>query len=86
MKNVRIVRYPTITGGEYGHIIKTGPKSLGYVKRLFRIPPEYLAALEMQSAETGGVISVNELVRRAIRMYLTEGLLYKPVYTRLVKQ
>jgi len=44
----------------------------------------YVAALQSISQSTGGIISVNELVRRAIKMYLTGGLLH-PVYTGLVK-
>ena len=83
---MRVSTQTTITGETYGHAVKSGPASCGYVKRLFNIPPEYLVALQMESEETGGIISVNELVRRAIRMYITEGYLYQPIYTGLVKQ
>jgi len=78
------VVYQTITGKKRYYFVSTGPKSKGYIRRLFRISPEYLAALQAISQSTGGIISVNELVRRAVRMYLTEGLLH-PVYTGLVK-
>jgi len=82
---MRLSIVTTITGDKFGHIVKSGPTSRGYVKRLFNIPPEHLAVLQAQSAITGGTISVNELVRRAIRMYITCGFLYKPIYMGLVK-
>lgn len=82
---MRLSTVKTIDGRVFGHVVKTGPPSCGYTKRLFSIPPEDLAVLQFQSEETGGTISVNELVRRAIKMYITAGILCEPIYTCLVK-
>ena len=44
-----------------------GPKAKGYVKVLVNIPPEYLELMRIKNEECGGLLSVNEQIRSAIR-------------------
>ena len=77
------ITYQTVTGETRYYYVRTGPKGSGHVRVQVRIPPAYVAAMEAKRDRTG--LSVNEQIRRAIRMSLTEGLLYKPVYTGSLK-
>ena len=80
----RRVYFETVTGEKKYYLARTGPPSSGFVKRLINIPPEHLAVLQFIVEETGGMTSVNQLVRSAIKFYITMGLC-NPVYIGLLK-
>ena len=46
---------------------KPGPKTRGYVDVHAELLPEYLAAMKAKNAECGGLLPVNEQIRRAAR-------------------
>ena len=75
--------YDRVDGSQYSRTVKTGPAASGFVHLHAFVQPEHLAIMQARQVETG--ISVNEQIRRAIRMYNTDGLLYKPMYTGWVK-
>ena len=52
-----------------------GPKPKGYVKVLVNIPVEYLAIMKIKNEQCGGMNSVSEQIRIAIRGHLC-GLVY----------
>lgn len=54
---------------------RPGPKPQGYVKVLVNLPPEYLAAMQIKNEQCGGMLSVNQQIRDAVRGYLC-GLVY----------
>ncbi len=53
-----------------------GPRPCGLVGVHAEIPPEHLAVMKVRNAECGGMLPVNEQIRRAIRAYLVDGLVY----------
>lgn len=55
---------------------KPGPKPSGYVPVLVEMPVEYLALLRWRRDDCGGLLPVNEQIRRAVRAYLLDGLVY----------
>lgn len=54
---------------------KPGPKPKGYVKVLVSLPAEYLELMKWKNEECGGLYSVNEQIRQAVRGALC-GLIY----------
>lgn len=58
-----------------------GPKPKGFVKVLVNIPAEYLVVMKINNEQCGGLNSVSEQIRAAIRGHLC-GL----VYASLLKQ
>lgn len=54
---------------------KPGPKPKGYVKVLVNLPVEYIAAMKAKNIECGGLSSVSEQIRQAVRGSLC-GLIY----------
>jgi hypothetical protein len=72
----------TVGQNRYTHDYNPGPQARGFVSVHAEIPPEYLAVMKATNIECGGCLSVNEQIRRAIRAYITGGL----VYTSLVKR
>jgi hypothetical protein len=76
----KTIVYGTVDGTQRSYVSKKpGPKPSGWTKRLFRLPPEYIAAMEAINDKCGGGLSVNEQVRRAVRAYLTVNL-SNPIY------
>lgn len=59
---------------------KSGPKPKGYVKILVRLPAAHVAAMSAKNAECGGMYSVNQQVRDAVR-----GMLCGLIYISLLK-
>lgn len=60
---------------------KPGPKPCGYQAVLVDLPVEDVARLKAHAAEFGRYMSVNQLIRSAVRAYL-DGLVYiNPVNT-----
>ena len=64
-----------VDGSRYYHEWRPGPKPRGLIGVHAEMPLEYLAALRARNAECGGMLPVNEQIRRAVRMYLTDGLI-----------
>lgn len=54
---------------------KTGPKPMGYVKVLVNLPVEYVALMKAKNEECGGLLSVSQQIRDAVRGSLC-GLIY----------
>lgn len=54
---------------------KPGPKPHGYVKVLVNLPVAHLELMRIRNEECGGMNSVNEQIRAAVRGYLC-GLVY----------
>ena len=52
-----------------------GPKPCGYQVVLVDLPVDDLARLKSLSAEFGGYVSVNQIIRDAVRVHL-DGLVY----------
>jgi len=78
---MRTRTYRDVDGKLHKYQHRTGPRGSGHVKVLVRIPPEYMAVMELTRDETNGMMSVNEQIRRAVRMYITGGLLGIRGYT-----
>ena len=72
--------YQNVDGKLHRREFRTGPKSKGYVKVLVNLPPEYLELMRWKNEECGGLNSVNEQIRQAVR-----GSLCGLVYTGLFK-
>jgi hypothetical protein len=64
-----------VNGNKSLRVWKSGPKGRGYVKVLVNIPAEYLAVMKTKNEECGGLNSVSEQIRTAIRGHLC-GLVY----------
>ena len=69
-----------VHGDKHLRTWKPGPKSRGYVKVLVNIPPEYLELMRWKNEECGGLNSVSEQIRQAIRGQLC-GLIYISLVT-----
>jgi hypothetical protein len=76
-ENMRITIHKTIDGTTHRHICaKPGPKFSGNKPVLVDLPLTYIAVMKARNAECGGCLSVNEQIRRAIRAYILDGLVY----------
>lgn len=64
-----------INGKKYIRRWRPGPKPRGYVKVLVNIPRAHLELMKWKNEECGGLNSVNEQIRQAVRGYLC-GLVY----------
>lgn len=64
-----------VNGNKFLRSWKPGPKPKGYVKVLVNIPAEYLAIMKAKNEECGGLNSVSDQIRSAIRGHLC-GLIY----------
>jgi hypothetical protein len=64
-----------INGDRHIREWRPGPKPKGYVKVLVNIPAEYLAVMKINNEQCGGLNSVSEQIRAAIRAHLC-GLVY----------
>ena len=69
----------TRDGNTYTRQWKPGPKPRGYVSVLVDIPIEHLAVMRYRRDECGGLLSVNQQIRDAIRGHLC-GLVYTSLY------
>lgn len=68
-------------GNKTRRVWRPGPKPRGYVKVLVNIPAEYVELMKWKNEQCGGMYSVSEQIRSAIR-----GMLCGLVYISLVKQ
>jgi hypothetical protein len=59
---------------------KPGPKPRGYVKVLVNLPAEYVELMKWKKEECGGLCSVNDQIRTAVR-----GMLCGLTYISLLK-
>lgn len=66
----------TATGEKFRKSWTPGPKPKGYRKILVRIPEAHAVLMEIENEKCGGMLSVNEQIRRAIRARLLGGLVY----------
>lgn len=66
----------TATGEKYRKSWTPGPKPKGYRKILVRIPEVYVLLMEIENEKCGGMLSVNEQIRRAVRARLLGGWVY----------
>jgi hypothetical protein len=73
----RITTYCTVSGNTVRRLCaKPGPKPNGNRPLLVDLPPAYIAVMKAKNEECGGLLSVNEQIRRAVRAYLLDGLVY----------
>ena len=68
-----------VNGNKHLRQWKPGPKPRGFVRVLVDIPAEHLAVMQYRREECGGLLSVNQQIRDAIRGHLC-GLVYMSLY------
>jgi hypothetical protein len=64
-----------VNGDKHLRTWKPGPKPKGYVKVLVNLPAEYVELMKIKNEQCGGLNSVSEQIRAAVRGHLC-GLIY----------
>lgn len=70
-----------VNGNKRLRVWKPGPKPRGYVKVLVNMPIEYVELMKWKNEQCGGLYSVSEQIRQAVR-----GALCGLIYISLLKQ